>query len=337
MLTQPSLAETAQQTILTSARRVLAVEQAALNRLSERLDERFVQAVQLIENLPGRVVVTGMGKSGHVGRKIAATLSSTGTPAYFLHPAEGRHGDLGAVTPLDGVIAISSSGETEELLGLLPTLKRLGVPIIALTGQANSTLAKQAEVVLDISVEEEACPLGLAPTASTTVTLALGDALAVALLERKGFKPEDFALFHPAGSLGKRLLLHVKDVMHTGEGLPVCHPQTPFLQGLMEMSAKKLGMTLVLDESGQLLGVVTDGDIRRALQRFETTKNLTVAEVMSAHPKTIGADELAVTALRQMEAAHITTLVVTQTSHAGQNPKPIGVLHLHDLLQLGLH
>jgi arabinose-5-phosphate isomerase len=322
--------------IIAQAQAVLTVEIEALQALHARIDETFVRAIAVLESTVGRIIVTGMGKSGHIGRKIAATLSSTGSPAYFLHPAEGRHGDLGQVTATDVVIAISNSGETEEVLGLLPTLKQLGVPIVALTARGDSTLAKIATVVLDITVPQEACGLGLAPTASTTVTLALGDALAVVLQQRKGFAKEDFALFHPAGSLGKRLLLKVSDLMITGDKLPIITPEMPFLQALITISEKQLGMAIVVDPNTQLLlGVLTDGDVRRAFQRFapETVHQLTVEAVIGGkHPKTIVPTALAAEALTVMEQFKITALVVQATP---QTP-PVGVVHLHELLKSGL-
>ena len=330
----PLPAETA--TIITQGKAVIAIEIEALQALLARLDASFEQAIALLEATHGRIIVTGMGKSGHIGKKIAATLASTGSPAYFLHPAEGRHGDLGQVTPADVVIALSNSGETEELLGLLPTLKQLGVPMVALTARADSTLARFATVVLDSSVPKEACPLGLAPTASTTVTLALGDALAVVLQQRKGFAKEDFALFHPAGSLGKRLLLKVADLMTSGDKMPLLTPEIPFLQALITISEKQLGMAVVVaPETHQLLGVLTDGDVRRVFQRFtpETLHARTVAELMVQRlPKTIAPEALASEALAVMEQFKITALVVQATPNA----PPIGVVHLHDLLKSGL-
>lgn len=317
---------------LQRARAVIAIERDALQELHDRLDASFVEALTVMEAATGRIIVTGMGKSGHIGRKIAATLASVGTPATFLHPAEGSHGDLGVVMPGDVVLAISNSGETQELLDILPTLKRLGIPLIAMTGYRHSSLASRSDVVLDISVQQEACPLGLAPTSSTTVTLALGDALALVLLERKGFTSEDFALFHPAGSLGKRLLLQVRDVMHAGEQLPVCTTATPLLDALVEMTSKQLGMTLVLDLHGQLSGIVTDGDVRRALQRFADVRTVTVEHVMSMNPRTISPSALAAKAMYEMEQRSISCLVVTDELSS----KPIGVVHLHDLLKAGL-
>lgn len=329
--TPPLNAPDASEALLARARGVVDIEIQALEDLKAQMDEQFVRAVELIEACAGRVVITGMGKSGHIGKKIAATLSSTGTPSYFLHPAEGSHGDLGLLTTQDMVIAISNSGETPEILGILPLVKRFGVPLIGMTGKANSTLAQQSDVVLNIAVQQEACPLGLAPTASTTATLALGDALAVVLLERRGFSPDDFALFHPAGNLGKRLLLRVSDVMHTGDSLPRVSVDTPFLDALMEVSLKKLGMAIVLDSQGVMQGILTDGDVRRALTRFNDPRTIPLAEVMTVSPKQIEPDALAVTALRLMETHKITVLV--SCSPQGQ---PIGVVHMHDILKTGI-
>jgi arabinose-5-phosphate isomerase len=332
----PTNAQASCSAIVQQGKVVIGVEIEALQALHNRLNTTFEEAIALLEATHGRIIVTGMGKSGHIGKKIAATLASTGSPAYFLHPAEGRHGDLGQVTPADVVIAISNSGETEELLGLLPTLKQLGVPVVALTARSDSTLAKFATVILDISVPQEACPLGLAPTASTTVTLALGDALAVVLQQRKGFAKEDFALFHPAGSLGKRLLLKVADLMTSGDKMPLLTPDVPFLQALITISEKQLGMAIVVSPTtGELLGVLTDGDIRRVFERFapETLHNRTVAELMGQQlPKTIRSEALASDALAVMEQFKITALVVQEAQHT----PPVGVVHLHDLLKSGL-
>lgn len=322
--------------LLARARGVIDVEIEALEDLKANLDGQFIKAIELIEQMSatrGRVIITGMGKSGHVGKKIAATLSSTGTPAYFLHPAEGSHGDLGLMTADDVVIAISNSGETPEILNILPLVKRFGLPLIAMTAKPESALAKQSDVVLSIAVKKEACSLNLAPTASTTATLALGDTLAVVLLERKGFTPEDFALFHPAGTLGKRLLLKVKDLMHGySDELPIIDINTPFLDALVEISAKKLGMAIVVD-SGKLQGILTDGDIRRALTQYPDARQIPLATVLTRSPKHIGVDELAVSALRIMEANKITVLLVR--SETAEQPVA-GVIHLHDILKTGI-
>ena len=320
---------------IEQAKKVLRIEADAIARLIDRLDENFDRAVDLIMNCKGRVVVTGMGKSGHIANKIAATLASTGTPALFLHPAEGIHGDLGMVTKGDLVIALSNSGETEELSRMLPSLKRIGIKIIALTGNLDSTLARNSDVVIYVGVKEEACPLGLAPTASTTATLAMGDALAVVLLNRKGFREEDFACFHPGGSLGKRLLLRVRDIMHTGEAVPKVTVDTLIKDAIYEISSKKMGVTAVLDPAGKLLGVISDGDLRRWMERTEKTgENLLVkkaGDIMTHDPKVIAKDALAAEAMAIMENSSITCLMIVDAAR-----KPEGVIHLHDLLKAGV-
>jgi len=317
--------------ILAAGRAALATEAAAVAALVERLDATFAAACRCLISVRGRVVVTGMGKSGHVGSKIAATLASTGTPAFFLHPAEAIHGDLGMITRDDGVIALSNSGETTEVLALVPTLRRLGIPVVALTGNPASTLATAASVHLDVAVAAEACPLNLAPTASTTATLAMGDALAVALLELRGFTAEDFARSHPGGSLGRRLLLHVADVMRKGEAVPVVGPETPLRDGLLEMSGKGLGMTAVTDASGRLLGIYTDGDLRRTLDHGPDLRTLKMHEVMTPAPKAILPTALAADAVNLMEQYRITSLaVVDESGHL------VGALNVHDLLRAGV-
>ncbi|TXI62283.1 MAG: KpsF/GutQ family sugar-phosphate isomerase [Limnohabitans sp.] len=288
----------------------LDIEAAALQGLKARLDERFVRAVHMMLQVKGRVVVTGMGKSGHIGRKIAATLASTGTPAMFVHPAEASHGDLGMIKVVDVVLAISNSGESDELVAILPVLKRQGVPLIAMTGGLQSSLARHADVVLDSSVEKEACPLNLAPTASTTAQLALGDALAVALLDARGFKPEDFARSHPGGSLGRRLLTHVGDVMRSGDDVPRVAPAASFSELMQEMSRKGLGASAVVDAAGRAVGVFTDGDLRRLIEKGQDLRALTAGEVMHATPRTIAQDALAVEAAEMMEKHRITSLLV---------------------------
>ncbi len=317
------------------AKRVLRIEAEAIAALINRIDDRFEQAVNMILDCEGRVVVTGMGKSGLIGKKIAATLASTGTPALFLHPAEGIHGDLGMVTRGDTVIALSNSGETEELARMLPSLKRLGIRIIALTGNCESTLAKNSDVVIDVGVQEEACPLGLAPTASTTATLAMGDALAVALLEQRGFKEEDFACFHPGGSLGKKLLLRVGDLMHTGDAVPLVSEETLIKDAIYEISSKKMGITAVLDAAGKLVGVISDGDLRRWMEKTEKSgENLLTKkakEIMTKNPKVANKDALAAQAVSVMEKNSITCLLVSDSTG-----KPEGVIHLHDLLKAGV-
>nr|MBI3611874.1 KpsF/GutQ family sugar-phosphate isomerase [Nitrospirota bacterium] len=311
-------------------KRVLAIEAKAIAGLVERLDHRFTEAVDLLYGCTGKTVVSGMGKSGLIGQKIAATMASTGTPAFFLHPAEGIHGDLGMLARRDALIAISNSGETEELLKLLPFVKRLNIPVIAMTGRTQSTLAKNSEVVLDVSVPEEACPMGLAPTASTTATLAMGDALAIALLQKRGFKEEDFAQFHPGGTLGRRLLLKVRDLMHQGTAIPQVSSQASAHHAILEMTAKKLGMTTVVDQAGQLLGIITDGDLRRVLEKGMDLATARAGDLATKRPKTIGPDELAAKALQIMEQYSITALVVEDAGRIA------GIIHLHDLLKSGV-
>ena len=318
-----------------TAKRVVEIEAQAILGLRDRIDESFDRALEVLFSCPGRVVVTGMGKSGHIGNKIAATLASTGTPALFLHPAEGIHGDLGMVTKGDLVIALSNSGETEELSRMLPSLKRIGIKIIALTGNLESTLARNSDVVIYVGVKEEACPLGLAPTASTTATLAMGDALAVVLLNRKGFREEDFACFHPGGSLGKRLLLRVRDIMHTGEAVPKVSVDTLIKDAIYEISSKKMGVTAVLDPAGKLLGVISDGDLRRWMERTEKTGENLLAkkagDIMTPDPKVIAKDALAAEAMAIMENSSITCLMILDAER-----RPEGVIHLHDLLKAGV-
>ena len=320
---------------IEQAKKVLRIEADAVARLIDRLDSNFDRAVDLIIGCKGRVVVTGMGKSGHIGNKIAATLASTGTPALFLHPAEGIHGDLGMVTKGDIVIALSNSGETEELSRMLPSLKRIGIKIIALTGNTESTLARNSDVVIDVGVKEEACPLGLAPTASTTATLAMGDALAVVLLDRRGFKEEDFACYHPGGSLGKRLLLHVRDIMHTGDAIPKVSAESLVKDAIYEISSKKMGVTSVLDKAGKLLGVISDGDLRRWMERTEKSGENLLAkrarDIMTSDPKVIGKEALAAEAVAIMENNSITCLLILDI-----DKRPEGVIHLHDLLKAGV-
>jgi len=317
--------------LLAAGRRALRIEAAAVESLHERLDARFAAACRLCLACTGRIVVTGMGKSGHVGGKIAATLASTGSPSFFLHPAEASHGDLGMITRGDVVVAISNSGETPEVVTLLPHLSRLGVPLIAMTGVPESTLARAAAVVLDISVPAEACPLNLAPTASTTATLAMGDALAVAILEARGFTEQDFARSHPGGSLGRRLLLHVEDVMRKGDEIPSVAPDALLKDGLVEMSRKGLGLTVIVDDTGRSLGVFTDGDLRRILDHPVDVHRTRMAEVMTSPGKAIGPRELAAEAVHMMELHRITALPVIDA--AG---RLIGALNVHDLLRAGV-
>jgi len=316
---------------LETARRVLRIEAEALGDLLHRLDARFEQAVDLLLACKGRVVVTGMGKSGLIGRKIAATFSSTGTPSVFLHPAEAVHGDLGMLMSDDVAVAVSYGGETEEIVALLETIKRLGLRMIALTGKPRSTIAAASDVVLDVSVKEEACSLNLAPTASTTAAMAMGDALAVALLDRRGFSPGDFAALHPGGRLGKKLL-RVENLMHAGEDMPRVAVTAKMPDVIYEMSKKGLGMTTVVDAGGRLAGILTDGDLRRIMQqRGSATMDLAAGECMNKNPQTLPPGELAGSALRIMEERRITSLVV-----ADSEKKPLGVVHLHDLWTLEL-
>ncbi|HTW37252.1 MAG TPA: KpsF/GutQ family sugar-phosphate isomerase [Steroidobacteraceae bacterium] len=318
------------RTLLAAARRALAIEAQAVSALEARLDERFVAACRICLACAGRVVVTGIGKSGHVARKIAATLASTGTPAFFLHPADAGHGDLGMITRADVLLALSNSGESQEVLQLVPHLKRLGVPLIAMTGNASSLLARLATVVLDVSVPEEACPLNLAPTASTTASLAMGDALAVTLLEARGFTAQDFARAHPGGTLGRRLLLRVADIMRTGADLPRTGLHDPLGQGLLEMSRKGLGMTVIVDADDRVLGVFTDGDLRRALDHEVDVHRALMHEVMTSPCKTIGPRELAADGVHLMEMHRITALPVVEAG------KLVGAFNVHDLLRAGV-
>jgi arabinose-5-phosphate isomerase len=319
------------QQLLASARRALEIESRGLAALAPRLTAAFAQACRICLECRGRVVVTGMGKSGHIAGKIAATLASTGTPAFFLHPAEAGHGDLGMITRADALLALSNSGETPELVVLLPHLKRLAVPLIVLTGRRDSTLARAATVMLDVAVAEEACPLNLAPTASTTATLAMGDALAVAVLEARGFTRADFARSHPGGALGRKLLLHVEDLMRTGEAVPRVSPDAALRDGLLEMSRKGLGMTVVVDGEQHILGVFTDGDLRRALDRQIDVHATLMRAVMTAHAKSIGPRELAAEAAHLMEVHRITALPV-----ADAHGRLIGALNVHDLMRAGV-
>lgn len=310
---------------------VIETELAAIDALRNRIDEDFVRACELMLNCEGRVVVTGMGKSGHIGNKIAATLASTGTPAFFVHPGEASHGDLGMITPKDVVLALSNSGETGEILTILPIIKRLQVPMISITGKPHSTLATEADINLDAAVEKEACPLGLAPTSSTTVALVLGDALAVALLDARGFTEEDFALSHPGGSLGRRLLLHVNDIMHTGDRIPQVPEQASLRDALLEITDKGLGMTAIVNQQQQVLGIYTDGDLRRTLDKNIDVHTAAVKEVMTTNCKTIHANILAAEALTLMQQNKINAMLVVD-----QNNTLIGALNMHDLLRAGV-
>lgn len=318
--------------ILAVARKVLKAESEAVSALISKLDSNFERAVDLIFESRGRVVVTGMGKSGLVGKKIAATLASTGTPAFFLHPAEASHGDLGMVTGRDIVIAISNSGETNEIVGLIPFLKRFSVKLISMTGNPKSTLARASDVSLDISVKAEACPMGIVPTASTTATMAMGDAIAVSLLTKRGLNEEDFALFHPGGSIGKKFFVRVEDLMHTGALLPLVTIDAPMSKAVIEVSSKRLGHAIVIDGNGKIAGVLTDGDVRRGLEKWGAKLfDLPAYEVMTKNPKTISQAELAAKALSIMERYSITALIVP-----GTDGKPLGIIHLHDILRQGI-
>lgn len=314
-----------------NGRDVIEIEAAAINALAGRLDAGFEKACEICLACRGRVIVVGMGKSGHIGGKIAATLASTGTPAFFVHPGEASHGDLGMITGEDVVLAISNSGETAEILTIVPLIKRLGVPLIALTGNPGSTLATNADVNLDVSVAKEACPLNLAPTASTTATLVMGDALAVALLEARGFTKEDFARSHPGGSLGRRLLLHVADLMHSGAEIPRVAPDVVLSEALMEMTRKGLGMTAIVDDADKVLGIFTDGDLRRTLDRKLDVHNTPVSEAMTRGGRTIHPQELAAEALKLMDDHKINALLVIDA-----NERLVGALNMHDLLRAGI-
>jgi arabinose-5-phosphate isomerase len=315
------------QSALELARRVLAIEADAVRALIERIDERFLAAVSLILERRGRVVVSGIGKSGHIARKIASTLSSTGTPAYFLHPAEAGHGDLGMIEAGDVFVAISHSGESEELLSIVPQVKRRGAKLIALTGRPESALAREADVLLDAGVAQEACPHNLAPTASTTAALALGDALAVALLDARGFSADDFARAHPGGSLGRRLLTHVADVMRRGADVPAVPEAATFKQAILEMTRGRMGMTAVLDGAGKVCGIFTDGDLRRALERGLNFEKTRVTDVMTTGPRIIRPDALAVEAVQLMERHKVNQLLVVE------NGELVGALNMHDLFR----
>lgn len=318
---------------IAEARRVIQVEADALQAMVARIDDSFERAVELVLASKGRVVVSGMGKSGLIGQKIASTMASTGTPALFLHPAEGIHGDLGMIMTGDVVIAISNSGETEEILRILPAIRRIGAHVVAMTSNGVSTLARSSDVFLDVSVKEEACPLGLAPTASTTAALAMGDALAVALLVQRGFRAEDFAIFHPGGSLGKKLLLRVEDLMHSGAAVPLVTENTLMKEALFVITAKGLGVTGVTSADGVLRGVITDGDLRRALEKGFDILGQRAAELMKLNPRRIKRHELAAAALQVMEHYSITSLFVFEDDNS---PAPCGIIHLHDILRAGI-
>jgi arabinose-5-phosphate isomerase len=316
---------------LILARQVLSIEADAVRALADRIDSQLTGALDLLLACKGRVVVTGMGKSGHIGRKIAATLASTGTPAFFVHPGEASHGDLGMITHDDVVIALSNSGESAEITAILTLIKRRGAKLIGISGNPASTLGRESDMHLNAAVDKEACPLNLAPTASTTAALALGDALAVTLLDARGFTAEDFARTHPGGSLGRKLLVHVRDVMHTGQALPVIKTSAMLKDALLEMTQKGLGMTAVVDDNGTLAGVFTDGDLRRALEKSVDVRAVSIVELMSAGPKSIGPDRLAVEAVEKMQELQINGLLVVDEQH-----KLVGALNMHDLLKAGV-
>lgn len=316
--------------VIEQAKKVLRIEAEAVSSLIERINDSFAKAVDLVYSCQGKVIVTGVGKSGLIGQKIASTLASTGTPSFFMHPAEGIHGDLGMLSRNDVVMAISYSGESNEISHIIPVVKRMGLPLISMTGNRSSTLAKAGDAVLDISVKEEACPLGLAPTASTTATLAMGDALAVAVLDKRGFEKEDFALIHPGGSLGKRLLLRVSETMHTGKAVPLVREDILMKEALFEITSKRLGVTGVIDDEGFLEGAITDGDLRRAMEKGLDVLNKKASEIMTRNPKKIASDALAAEALQKMEQHSITSLFVMD------GEKVAGIVHLHDLLKAGV-
>jgi arabinose-5-phosphate isomerase len=317
--------------IREKAKEVIRKEAKAIAHLEKKIDEAFVRAVELILKCKGRVIVTGIGKSGIIGKKIAATLTSTGTAAFFLHPTEGIHGDLGMVRKNDVVIAITKSGGTDEVYQLIPLFKRLGVPIITFTGNPSSPVAEKSDVVIDVSVDQEACPYNLIPTSSTTATLVMGDALAIALLEERNFSSEDFALLHPGGNLGRKLILKVSDIMHTGDQIPVVSEETNIKEAILEMTSKRLGTTSVVNQKGELVGIFTDGDLRRLVERTDDIFSMKAKQVMTKNPKTIDGDELAAKALNLMESYSITSLIITNGKR-----EPIGIVHLHDILKAGV-
>lgn len=319
--------------IIEKARNVIRAEAEAVTALVDRIDEQFVKALDMILACEGRVVVTGMGKSGLICQKIAATMASTGTPAFFLHPAEGIHGDLGMLMKGDVVIAVSNSGETDEICRILPVIKRMGMPLIAMSGKPQSTLARAGDVSLDISVREEACPLNLAPTSSTTATLAMGDALAVALLLRRGFNEEEFALYHPGGALGRKLLTRVEDLMHAGQDVPIVTEEVSLKEALFEITTKKLGVTGIVNRNRELVGVFTDGDLRRVIEKDSSALDQPIKALMSVNPKRILRSNLAAKALQQMDKHSITSLFVFETD---ADKVPVGIVHLHDLLKAGV-
>lgn len=322
-----------QEAVIRQAKRVLRIEGEAIQNLSDKIDDNFTKAVDMLDQCRGKVIVIGIGKSGIVSQKIASTFACTGTPAFFLHPAEGIHGDIGMMSKGDVVLAISNSGESQEIIQLLPLIKRWGIKLIVITGKPSSVLARGGDVVLETGIKEEACPLGLVPTASTTATLALGDALALALLEKKGFKEDDFAMLHPGGALGRKLVLRVSDLMHKGDEIPLIQEDTLMKEGLLEMTSKRLGVAGICDKEGKLVGIITDGDLRRALEREDDLLNHQASEIMTGNPKTIVKDDLAAKALYEMEEGSITSLFILAEDAGG---KPIGIIHMHDLLKAGV-
>jgi arabinose-5-phosphate isomerase len=319
------------ENICALGRSVIEIEAKMISSLANQIDQKFFTACQYLHDCKGRIIVLGVGKSGHISKKIAATLASTGSPAFFIHPSEAKHGDIGMITSVDVILALSNSGESEELLVLLPSIKRLKIPLITLTGRPLSTLANAATININVGVEKEACPLGLAPTASTTAALVMGDALAMAVLNARGFTQSDFARSHPGGALGKRLLVQVNEIMHQDKAIPMVLHTDPLKDALVEMTRKKLGMTTVVNETSELIGVFTDGDVRRALDNNIDIHKTMMHQVMSKHPKTISSDLLAAEALSLMETHKITSLIV-----ADKEKRPIGIIHIHDILRAGV-
>src|SRR3990167_7845262 len=317
--------------ICALGRAVIEIESKMISDLIHRIDHHFAKACQYLHNCEGRIAVTGVGKSGHIGKKIAATFASTGSPSFFIHPNEAKHGDIGMITKKDILLALSNSGESEEILSILPFIKRLDIPLIALTGRPHSTLAKAATINIDVSIEKEACPLGLAPTSSTTAALVMGDAIAMTLLDKRGFTENDFALSHPGGTLGRRLLLRVDEIMHQDKAIPMVHRDASLKEAFVEMTQKKLGMTTVIDTAGKLIGIFTDGDVRRALDNNVDINQTSVDSVMTKSPKTISSDMLAAEALSIMETFKITSLVITNS-----HDQPDGIIHIHDILRAGV-
>lgn len=317
--------------ICNLGRAVIETEAQMISNLANRIDQNFVAACHHLHNCQGRIAVMGVGKSGHIGKKIAATFASTGSPAFFIHPGEAKHGDIGMLTKNDVLLALSNSGESEEIISILPFIKRIDIPLISLTGKPHSTLAKAATINIDVSVEKEACPLGLAPTSSTTAALVMGDALAMALLDKRGFTEKDFALSHPGGTLGRRLLLLVAEIMHKNNAVPKVSESASLKEALVEMTQKKLGMTTIVNAKDELVGVFTDGDVRRALDKNIDIHQTRIDQIMSRNPKTINSNMLAAEALNIMETYKITSLIVSDENHS-----PVGIIHIHDILRAGV-